>query len=146
LNPLILQEGRFTLGPLQCHEGASDTPAADVYELSDEMTLAPLAVEMKELYFEFRTTACGWRMEILTLSTGGGGNVELSLRLAADNRLEMNDQAVVAAAEGGERLCGGRWHAVVIDRSHLGRVKNAVGFSTLFMKDKGDVSRTRNFH
>jgi hypothetical protein len=90
------------------------------------MTLAPLAVEMKELYFEFRTTACSRRMEILTLSTGGGGNVELSLRLAADNSLELNGQAVVA--EGGERLCGGRWHAVVIDRSHLGRVKNAVAF------------------
>jgi hypothetical protein len=90
------------------------------------MTLAPLAVEMKELYFEFRTTACSRRMEILTLSTGGasGGIVELSLRLAADNSLELNDRAVVA--EGGERLCGGRWHAVVIDRSHLGRVKNAV--------------------
>jgi hypothetical protein len=130
LNPLTLQEGRFTLGPLQCHEGASDTHAAEVYELSDEMTLAPLAVEMKELYFEFRTTACSRRMEILTLSTGGanggGGNVELSLGLAADNSLELNDRAVVAA--GGERLCGGRWHAVVIDLSHLGRVKNAVAF------------------
>jgi hypothetical protein len=102
-----------------------------VYEVSDEMTLAPLAVEMKELYFEFRTTACSRRMEILTLSTGGaggggGGNVELSLRLAADNSLELNDRAVVA--EGGERLCAGRWHAVVIDRSHLGRVRNAVAF------------------
>jgi hypothetical protein len=94
------------------------------------MTLAPLAVEMKELYFEFRTTACGRRMEILTLSTGGaggGGNVELSLRLAADNSLELNGQAVVAEW-GGERLCGGRWHAVVIDRSHLGRVTKVVAF------------------
>ncbi len=91
------------------------------------MTLAPLAAEMKELYFEFRTTVCSRRMEILTLSTGGGGNVELSLRLAAENSLELNGQAVVAV-EGGERLCAGRWHAVVIDRSHLGRVMNAVAF------------------
>jgi hypothetical protein len=116
-----------------------------VYELSDEMTLAPLAVEMKELYFEFRTTACGRRMEILTLSTGGGGVVELSLRLAADNSLELNGQAVVVVAEGGERLCGGRWHAVVIDRSHLGRVNNAVAFFYIVYERQGRCFKTRHF-
>ena len=84
---------------------------------------------MTELYFEFRTTVCSRRMEILTLSSGGaGGIVELNLRLAADSRLELSGEAVA----GGERLCAGRWHAVVVDRSHLGRADGSKLFSFNF--------------
>ncbi len=77
---------------------------------------------MAELYFEFRTSACSRLMEILTLTSHGSDQAaappsgQLSLRLAADNSLQLNERPVAL----GGQLCDGRWHAVVVERSHLG--------------------------
>ena len=126
--PFDSREGRFTLGPLQCSDNIATGSSPTVYELNVEQTLALLAAEVWELYFEFRSSVCGRRMEIVALANGkavkGGSEKLNSLRLAitADNNgraLELNGEPVTIGGGGG-RLCDGRWHAVIIERSHVG--------------------------
>jgi hypothetical protein len=130
--PFDTKEGRFTLGPLQCYDVMSggDVTAANIYELNTEQTVAPLAAEMSELYFEIRMAggaACGARpMEIVTLQPDGpaavAGNGEPSsirVIMTAKGRLEVNGVATIVNLSSGG-LCDGRWHRVVVERSHLG--------------------------
>ena len=84
-----------------------------IHELNAEQTLAHLAVEISELYFEFRTASCGGggssrRMEIVTLASNGSGDqmakkngrLLSSLRLAvtATGQLELNGDLVASVA------------------------------------------------